>query len=50
MSFEDNVAENKSMCQGCPITDKCPTYIGFMSQECKQLLKENGELELNHDK
>ncbi len=44
MGPEEDIREMKSMCEGCPVSDKCPLAVGFMSKECKELLEEQGEM------
>lgn len=41
---EDNIEDNHAPCDGCPIIKECPISIGFMSKECKELLKAKGEM------
>ena len=32
--FEENIADNKAPCEGCPEFDRCPEYIEAGSKQC----------------
>jgi hypothetical protein len=39
MSFEENIQDDHSMCQGCPLLEDCPVCVEYGDSACVVQIK-----------